>query len=194
MYLPDPDPSVVGPALTVGDSGTLRVSVPPPPGLTQNVRYRLSLHIVTPAGHGYAASWPVRILVRPPNIDAAIVTQPGSADVALSGRTAPYATLIVQGRAVTVDAEGRFSTNLALPPWPTSVTLVARDPAGNESAVTLSGVGILDYRGLPWGPIALVLLGAVAAILALRVPRSRSSRRPVSDDAVLEELDPVDGP
>ena len=30
VYLPDPDPSVVGPALTVGDGGTLSVTIPPP--------------------------------------------------------------------------------------------------------------------------------------------------------------------
>ena len=192
VYLPNPDPSVVGPALGVGASGTLRVNVPPPPGLTQNVRYRLTLHVVTPAGHGYLASWPVRILARPPDLDAAIVTPPGSADVTLSGRTAPYASLTVAGRAVAVDADGRFRTSVPMPPWPTPVTLIARDPAGNESAVTLTGVGILDYRGLPWAPITLVLVGGVAGILALRVPRSRTGPRPVTDDAVLEELDPID--
>ena len=192
VYLPDPDPSVVGPAMTVGDGGSLRVTVTPPAGMTQNIRYRLSLHVLTPAGHGYVASWPVRILVRPPDLDAAVATPLGSADVTLSGRTAPYASVTVGGRAVAVGADGRFSTSVALPPWPTAVTLVARDPAGNESAVTLTGVGIFDYRGLPWAPIALILVGAAAGILALRVPRSRTSPRPVTDDAVLEELDPAD--
>lgn len=192
VYLPNPDPSVVGSALTIGDGGTLRVTVAPPAGLTQNVRYRLSLHILTPAGHGYVASWPVRILARPPDLDAGIATPLGSADVTVSGRTAPYASLTVGGRAVTVDVEGRFSTSVPLPPWPTQVTLVARDPAGNESAVTLSGVGIFDYRGLPWAPIALILVAGAAGILALRVPRSRATARPAADDAVLEELDPGD--
>ena len=192
VYLPDPDPSVVGPALTVGDGGTLRVTVPPPAGLTQNIRYRLSLHILTPAGHGYVASWPVRILARPPDLDASIATDLGSADVTVSGRTDPYASVTIGGRAIAVDAEGRFTTTIPLPPWPTEVGLVSRDPAGNESAVTLSGVGILDYRGLPWAPIALVLLGGAAGILAMRVPRSRASPRPLTDDGVLEELDPAD--
>ena len=192
VYLPDPDPSVVGPALTVGDGGTLRVVIPPPAGLTQNVRHRLSLHVLTPAGHGYVASWPVRILARPPDLDAAIATPFGSAHVTVSGRTAPYASLTLGGQAVTLDAEGRFSTSVPLPPWPTEVTLLARDPTGNESAVTLSGVGIFDYRGLPWAPIALILLGGAAGILALCVPRSRTAGRPGTDDAVLEELDPAD--
>ena len=192
VYLPDPDPSVVGPALTVGDGGTLRVTIPPPAGVTQNIRYRLSLHVLTPAGHGYVASWPVRILARPPDLDAAIATPLGSGHVTVSGRTAPYASLTVGGQAVALDAEGRFSTSIPLPPWPTEVTLLARDPTGNESAVTLSGVGIFDYRGLPWAPIALVFLAGAAAILALRVPRSRTGARPVTDDAVLEELDPAD--
>ena len=67
---------------------------------------------------------------------------------------------------------------------------MARDPVGNESAVILSGIGILDYRVLPWATIALVLVGGVAVILALRVPRT--SPRPITDDGVLEELDPAD--
>jgi Glucodextranase, domain B len=192
VYLPDPDPSVVGRALTVGDGGTLRVTVPPPAGLTQNVRYRLSLHVLTPAGHGYVASWPVQILARPPELDATMTTPVGSADVTVSGRTDPYASITIAGRAVAVDADGRFSTTVPLPPWPTEVSLVASDPAGNESTVILTGIGILDYRGLPWAQIALVLLGAVAVVLVMRVPRSRPSPRALTDDGVLEELDPAD--
>ena len=190
VYLPDPDPSVVGRAMTVGDGGTLRVTVPPPTGLTQNIRYRLTLHILTPAGHGYVASWPVLFFARPPELDATMTTSIGSAHVTVSGRTDPYASVTIGGRGVAIDAEGRFSTTVPLPPWPTEVPLMARDPVGNESAVILSGIGILDYRVLPWATIALVLVGGVAVILALRVPRT--SPRPITDDGVLEELDPAD--
>jgi hypothetical protein len=195
VYLPDPDPSVVGSALTVDADGRLRVTVSPPSGVTQNVRYRLSLHVLTPAGHGYVANWPVRILARPPELDAALATRLGSADVTLTGRTAAYVSLTVDGRAVPIDDDGHFSTAIPLPPWPTSVTLVARDPAGNESVLTLSGVGIVDYRGVPWGPVALVLVAvAVAGVLVLRVPRPRTAPGPMADDGVLEELDPADRP
>ena len=55
-----------------------------------------------------------------------------------------------------------------------------------------TGVGLFDYRGLPWTAIALVLLAALAVALVLRVPKARVAPRPVSDDGALEELDPAD--
>ena len=60
--------------------------------------------------------------------------------------------------------------------------------------MVVSGIGIFDYRGLPWLPIALVLLGGVAVALILRVPKPRTASRPIGDDAVLEEIDPADPP
>jgi hypothetical protein len=95
---------------------------------------------------------------------------------------------------VAVDEEGRFSTSVDLPPWPTAVTVSARDPIGHEASLVVSGIGILDYRGLPWLPIALILLGGVAIALILRVPKPRSAPRSIGDDAVLEEIDPADRP
>ena len=56
----------------------------------------------------------------------------------------------------------------------------------------VSGVGIFDYRALPWVPIALVLLVGIASALILRVPKPRTAPRPAGDDAALEELDPAD--
>ena len=112
----------------------------------------------------------------------------------VAGRAAPYADVEVAGKAVVVDDEGRFSTSVDLPPWPTAVTVTARDPLGNEASLLVSGVGIFDYRGLPWLPIALVMLGGLAVALFVRVPKPRSAPRPVGDDAVLEEIDPADWP
>ena len=53
----------------------------------------------------------------------------------------------------------------------------------------ISGVGIFDYRGLPWVPIAVLLVGVAGIVLFLRVPHPASVPRP-ADDAVLEEVDP----
>ena len=92
-----------------------------------------------------------------------------------------------------MDEEGRFSTSVDLPPWPTAVTVTARDPLGNEASLLVSGVGIVDYRGLPWLPIALVMLGGSPSRCSCG-SRSRARRRVrVADDAVLEEIDPADG-
>jgi len=93
-----------------------------------------------------------------------------------------------------VDEQGRFSTSVDLPPWPTPVTVTARDPIGHEATLIVSGIGIFDYRGLPWLPIALVFLAGVAVGLILRVPKPLSVPRSAGDDAVLEEIDPADRP
>jgi hypothetical protein len=174
----------------VPDQGRLLVSMPPPATTTPNPRYRASLTVVTPAGHGYLASWEARSLTDPPPLTARAETPIGSLAVEIRGITAPYAAVTVDGRATSVDASGAFSTSVELPPWPTEVEVVAVDPLGNEAAVAVSGIGLVDYRGLPWIPIALLLLGGAALVLYLRVPRPAAVPRRADDDAALEELDP----
>jgi hypothetical protein len=68
--------------------------------------------------------------------------------------------------------------------------VVATDPVGNTTRTVVSGIGVVDYRTLPWIPIVIVLLGGAAVVLYLRVPRSSAAPAPVGDDAVLEELEP----
>jgi hypothetical protein len=76
-----------------------------------------------------------------------------------------------------------------MPPWPTTVEVVATDPFGLAARTSVSGVGTFDYRGLPWVPIAVVLVGIAAIVLFLRVPRPPPLARR-ADDGVLEEIDP----
>ena len=193
VYLPFRDDAESHEMLVVGDDGTIEVTIQVPVGVTAGVDGTVAVTVVTPAGHAYTSSWTLRLLDGSPDIGATAQTTLGSSGVIVAGRAPPYADVEVAGKAVVLDDQGRFSTSVDLPPWPTAVTVTARDPLGNEASLLVSGVGILDYRGLPWLPIALVLLGGLAVALFVRVPKPRSSPRPSSDDAVLEEIDPADG-
>ncbi len=190
IYIGDSDPSVLGSVSVVPESGTLDVAMVPPAPAVPNGRIRVGLSVVTPAGHAYAATWVARVLTAAPPLEALVETPFGSAEVTVEGTTAPYATVTVAGQSVPVAADGAFVARVDLPPWPTTVAVSATDPVGNVAIVRLSGVGIFDYRGLPWIPIAISLVALAAAILVLRVPRLRAPARRIGDDAVLEELDP----
>ena len=150
--------------------------------------------VVTPAGHAYTSSWGLLLVDGPPDIRAH-----GGDDVRLDagdrcrpGR--PYAVVAVAGSVVALDEDGRFSTSVEVPPWPAAITVTARDPLGNEATSSSAASGSSTTEGLPWLPIALVLLGGVAVALFFRVPKPRSATRSVGDDAILEEIDQVDKP
>jgi hypothetical protein len=122
-------------------------------------------------------------------VRADATTRFGSSEVVVSGRASPDASVRVAGESVTVSRSGEFSARVPLPPWPTDVEVVATDVIGNSAATMVSGIGIVDYRTLPWIPIAAVLVAVAGGVLYLRVPK-RAERDPVDDDAVLEEIDP----
>jgi len=189
IYISAADPSVVGPVVVVPETGTVSVALPPPRAASTIYGYRAALSVVTPAGHGYVATWEVRVLGAAPELSASVVTPLGSVAVEVSGRAAPYAAVSVAGSPVDVAADGSFAARVALPPWPTPVTVVATDPVGNRTSTTLSGVGVFDYRALPWPAITVALVALVGAALFLRVPRLRA-RPGRADDAVLEEIEP----
>lgn len=190
VVVADFDPSVVRTPIVVPATGRIDAPFVPPPVTTANPRYRATLLVMTPAGHAQLASWDVRVMTEPPPVELTVFTPLGSSAVVIEGRIAPGATVQVDGRAAEVDAAGRFAAAVDLPPWPTEITVDVRDEVGNAARHVVSGVGLFDYRGLPWAPItaALVVLAGVA--LLLRVPRSTPLPRPVDDDAALEELDP----
>ncbi len=190
VYVAGADPSVISLIRAVPAAGQIEVPVVPPSAATPDIRYRATLTVVTPAGHGYRASWDVRVLAEPPGLTASVATPAGSPDVEVRGRTVPYASVTVAGRRAAVDDAGRFVARVPLPPWPTDVVVTAVDPVGNESRVSVSGIGWLDYRGLPWIPIVALLVAAAAALLFLRVPRSTPAPRRADDDAILEEMEP----
>ncbi|HSI99896.1 MAG TPA: hypothetical protein VLA59_05880 [Patescibacteria group bacterium] len=190
VYVAGGDPSVAGAVLAVPEGGSLVVPMRPPSVGTPVPRYRATLAVSTPAGHGYLATWDVRVLTEPPPLAASVRTPLGSGAVEISGRSVPYATVTVAGVEVAVDADGGFAGSVDAPPWPTDVAVRAIDPLGNEARATVSAVGWLDYRQLPWIPIAALLLAAVAVVTYLRVPRAEPVPRRADDDGTLEELEP----
>ena len=187
-YVAVADPSVIGPVVVVPPGGEARVPVVPPAGVPSPA-FRATVTLATPAGHAYTASWDIRVLGEPPPLDASVSTSIGSPRVEVSGQTVTYATVTVDGHSVLVGSDGRFSTSVRAPPWPTSIEIVATDPFGSASRTSVSGVGYFDYRGLPWVPIAVVLVAIAGIVLFLRVPKPAPVPRP-ADDAVLEEMDP----
>ncbi len=111
----------------------------------------------------------------------------------LEGTVGPHATVTVDGRPVSVDADGAFGMTVDAGPWPRSVIVSARDPLGNEVVERVEVVGLYDYRGLPWAAIVGVATVSAGAVLFLRIPRRRSRDLPELGDGRLEELDPIDG-
>jgi len=189
VYVSPSDPTAIAPALVVPGGEELEVEILPP-AAAEGPRFRAALSVVTPAGDAYLASWGVMVLDGPPPLAATTTTPVGSADVEISGSTATYATVSVGGEPVAVDADGRFMTTVELPPVPTEVVVVAVDALGNEARLSLTGIGLFDYRSLPWIPISGVLLGIAAVVLFLRVPRTRAEPRIASEEGTVEELDP----
>jgi hypothetical protein len=184
------DPPLVEAPREIPPSGMLSVAVVGPAELPADSTYRAALLVLTPAGHAYAAAWRVRVLTQPPPLDVAASTELGSSDVLIRGETATYASVQVDGRAARLTEDGEFSSLVTLPPWPTDVEVVATDFVGNTARTVVSGVGIYDYRGLPWIPIVAALLAVAGAALFLRVPRQGSDGGPRDGDGRLEELEP----
>ena len=174
---------------TVGPDGMADVVLVPPRQATNDESFAVRLLVSTPSGHGYGASWEVRVLRRSPSISAAAPFAPFSFSVPLSGRTSPSASLLVDGRPVRLGADGSFLTNVSAGLIPRSVKLAATDRVGNTTELVVSVVGVLDYRQLPWIPIVVGLTLLSAGLLYLRVPRPSAARGTTNpDEGVLEEI------
>ncbi|MEO6059594.1 MAG: hypothetical protein ABIQ05_06480 [Candidatus Limnocylindria bacterium] len=146
--------------------------------------------VVTPAGHGYTVAWFTRVLREPPPLQVEAEWASLGFDVPLRGSTDPTATVLVDRAPVVVAADGNFVGHVAAPPWPTRVVVEAVDLVGNRTTTTLTVVGLLDYRQLPWVPIIVVLTVVAAAGLFLLAPRLKPpSVTPHPDDGTLEDLD-----
>ncbi len=150
----------------------------------------LSVVVVTVAGGAYHGEWEVERRTAPPALDVDASALTFSSTVPIRGTTTPGAAVTVNDAAVHVDAAGRFATSVEAGLVPVPVTVVASDVLDNRAAATISAVGWVDYRRLPWIPFVAVLTLVAAFLLWLRVPRPRRwDRHGPEDDAVLEELD-----
>ena len=146
--------------------------------------------VVTPAGRGYTVAWFVKVLSEPPPLQVEAEWASLAFDVPVRGSTDPTASVLVDGAPVAVAADGSFAGLVAAPPWPTTIVVEAVDLVGNRTSATLSVVGLLDYRQLPWVPIIVVLTVVAAAGLFLLAPRLKPpSVTPHPDDGTLEDLD-----
>ena len=154
-------------------------------------RLRLSVVVVTPAGHGYGEVRSIELRLRPPPLEVAAAAWPFSFDVPVSGVTAPDARVTVDGRQVSVGDAGRFTADVGGGLLPREVRVEAIDPVGNATQQIVSIVAPADYRRLPWIPIVVGLTLVAGAFLLLRVPRARAQvHQQPGDDARLEEIDP----
>ena len=190
VVVADFDPSVVRTPIVVPDTGRVDAPFVPPTVATANPRYQATLLVMTPAGHAQLARWDVHVRNEAPPVELAVSTPFGSSQVEIVGRTASYATVRVDGRPVEVNDAGRFMAAVALPPWPTEVSVEVSDEHGNVERHAVRAIGLFDYRGLPWVPITAALVALAGAVLLLRVPRSSPFSRQPDDDAALEELEP----
>jgi len=84
----------------------------------------------------------------------------------IKGRTEVGASLTINGAAVTVGPDGRFSLNATLEKGENSFTIIAKDPAGHQTDKTV----VIDYekvepQEVPAGTNWLIVGAAIAAVV-----------------------------
>jgi hypothetical protein len=174
------------------DAGELRLSVDPPsrPRPGSEYSFERDLILLGPDGSATVHRWNGTFAPEAPELTAWTRLEGLSLDATVAGRASAGSRITVDGRDVTLNGFGAYRATVDAPPWPRTVVVVARDPFGGEQRATVEVIGLVDYRGLPWVPIAgaATLLGGV--VLFLRTPRHRPlAQRPVLDDGRLEDLD-----
>jgi hypothetical protein len=175
-----------------GAAPPYEVQVGAPVSGDQDERFDTSVSVVTPAGHGYVATWTVWAFRRPPPL---AVGTPGASfglSVEVAGRTSVGSTVQIDGRTVPVAADGSFTGSVRAGPLPSEVTVVASDAVGNRTERVLSVVAPFDYRRLPWVPIVVGLTLLIGAAFVVRGPGGRGARTGDQRDAWID--DDFDGP
>ena len=134
--------------------------------------YPVRLVTITPAGAVYQGTWRLAILPGPPSLR---VSGPGTVFGSghLTGRTDQRETVVVDGQQVEVAPDGSFTADVGVALLPTEVRVVATDVLGQETVRVVSVVAPIDYRQLPWIPIAFVVVVVGGFIWWLRAPRRR---------------------
>ena len=173
-----------------------------PSSSVSNDRWTVSAMALDASGVASAVTHQVVVYDRaapPLTLDEAPFTSPPwPFEAKIGGKSEPGATIrLGDGTQVIADATGAFAFTTRLAPWPQTFEAVAFDASGNRSAqASVSVMGGIDLRGLPWPAIA-----AVAILIAVLLSSLRGTRRvrsipsvaAVGDeggDLVIEELDP----
>jgi hypothetical protein len=124
------------------------------------------------------------------SLEVPFLSAPWPFDGAVSGTSEPGMTVrLGDAPPVTVDANGSFKIRTRLAPWPQTLAVTAVDPSGNATTTSVSVMGGVDLRQLPWPAIA-----AVAIIVAVVVSSVRGGRRTRPSIAVVETSDPDRSP
>jgi hypothetical protein len=98
----------------------------------------------------------------------------------IRGTAEPGATVALgDGQLVEAADDGTFVLDAVLVPWPQDVVIRAVDSHGNASTTTVSLVGGIDYRQLPWQPLVIGVVLVAALLTTLGVPSLVRRRRAV---------------
>jgi hypothetical protein len=156
----------------------------------ENEELTASIVTISPTGIASSESWDVAVYREPPKLSAAAESELFSGLSAITGQVPAGTSVIVDGQAVELGADGSYAVEVDAPAWPRDVLVVARDPIGNETVQSLEVIGFVDYRGLPWIPIVGTLTVAAGLVMFVRTPSLRPSARLAADgDGRLEEID-----
>jgi hypothetical protein len=105
------------------------------------------------------------------SVDAPFLSAPWPFSAPIRGTTEPGARVRTGGGAfVDAAANGAFELRAQLAPWPQDLVIDAVDAHGNVSSQTLTVVGGLDYRRLPWQALVITAILLGAAITTWRGP------------------------
>ncbi|MEX0629236.1 MAG: hypothetical protein WEE67_02235 [Chloroflexota bacterium] len=176
--------------LTLGADGVARIQLleAAGPNAPDGSGATASIWLVTPAGHAYYGTWRIRVYRQPPSL----VITPNEAlfnfSPAVVGQTVPGATVTIDGTEVRVEQDGSFAGPVSAGLLPSDVRVVAVDPVGNRTERVVSVIWPVDYRRLPFVPMAVLLTVGAAAVLFLRRPDTGPSRRTPDDGATFEEI------
>lgn len=168
----------------------LPVELPPRPRPGRASTFELDLVLVGPDGTATVHRWEGTFALEAPELTAWTDVDALSLEATVAGRASPLSVVTVDGEPVELNEFGAYRATVSAPPWPRNVVVVARDPFGGEQRTTVEVIGLLDYRGWPWGAVAAVLTVLVGGVFFLRTPRHRPvPQRTALDDGRLEDLD-----
>ena len=107
-----------------------------------------------------------------------LILAPWPFSAPIDGVTEPGARLwLGDGPPVEAATNGAFELRAQLAPWPQTLQIHAVDAQNNETIRTISVIGGIDYRQLPWQTILIVSLLLGAAVTTWRGPGRASGRR-----------------
>lgn len=178
-------------AVTVGADGVARIRLldPASDDAEDGERTTRRVWLVTPVGHTYIGSWVIRLYRQPPDLT---VDQAPFLDLepVIAGQTLPGSTMTINGEAVRVAAGGTFSVPISVGIVPTEVRIVVTDPVGNRTEHVTTRIWPLDYRQLPWIPIAVLVTALLGIILFTRGAGGTAPRRRTGpdEDSHIEEI------